>query len=1241
MTGKARGQVYRVEIPEDGMMLNWDKPLSEQPEAVRRMLNDKRTAKAFAKYAVRNKGLIDAIRSGELEGWQAYESLVIAMGSQKNASKFLGSIGISGIKYLDGASRSKGEGNHNYVIFDDAAVRILETYYSAGKSGGPEGYYHNGKITLFPENIKATPTQTAEERLKWVVFHEVTHRGVANLSESLEYMAELQQAGKNPFIKSLAKKIYAKRLGTPYEVSMEVAIEEALAEANAALQTGSSKTIKAQYGLHFPLSIRPRAKSAIARFFEAVKRIYNKLTGRGLTNEQVGDLLRKTHEAGMGPGDGPKGGKKFSAPPTPGQPPSRSVFASVAKQWMFQKWTETLGTQLNTAMLEPLFKPTYQLVQRYLQHTSNDTYDAISVAPNLLGRLEDVNDYKREIKNIGKFRKINADREAAAVPLFEGTRFDKKVYSDAVLKRVYNLTDDQVAVYREARAAIEASLDSHAKSVITKILLDAGAVEFSDIDTLVNRDLPADDYMEELRQRLDADILAANDAIAIQKTALSAAGVTAQDKASIQASIKKGSRRVELLEEAAKRIDSTEDTLSQLKREGYFPLMRWGKYTVTVKDAGGNVVDFRMVETLREKAALSDALTKQYQGQGMTVTSGTMDEGRFKDFRGMSPETLALFAKELGVDNDEAYQEYLKLALPGQSALKRRIHRKGDNGEGIAGFSMDIQRTLASFVMGNARHSARNIYGSAITKSVDAIPGERGDVRGLARNLAEFVTQPDENSTSVSIRNMLFVWNMGASVAFGALNLSQPWMMTLPWLSQFSGIGSVVEIMGKASKTAAIAQKNGTVPQEYYAEYQQAVREGHVDPQNVFMLQGIERGGSGLGSSLLKTVSHGMGMIAAATESYNRKLTLFAALDVARAKGLPWLKSKGFDSAYSFAVQAVAETQGVYNKGNRPTWARGPIGAVLLVFKQYAVNWIEMAVRMGRNHYGEDRMRKGLMMMLGLLFAMAGAMGMPGAEDLKDIAETAMGSAGKPVNIERQMQMTLGKGMADAVMAGPMNALVLNSIGIDMHGRMSMGNIIPGTGAFNPYTSTDAKLSEGISVMGAGTGLLKKGSDAVAAAQDGRFLDAAQSAAPRAVESIMKGVRMMAEGKARDSRGNVLMEATPWDAAAKIIDFQPASVAISQRERGRRFQDKNIQMVARASLRNRLITAYEEKDAEKIRDAEQALDEWNQDNPLYQVKLKKRDLRRAAKKRGQSWMKREETPKGMEWMDEYAPEEGQ
>ena len=40
------------------------------------------------------------------------------------ASSYLLSKGIRGNKYLDGSSRKKGEGNHNYVIFDDSDITI-------------------------------------------------------------------------------------------------------------------------------------------------------------------------------------------------------------------------------------------------------------------------------------------------------------------------------------------------------------------------------------------------------------------------------------------------------------------------------------------------------------------------------------------------------------------------------------------------------------------------------------------------------------------------------------------------------------------------------------------------------------------------------------------------------------------------------------------------------------------------------------------------------------------------------------------------------------------------------------------------------------------------------------------------------------------------------------------------------------------------------------------------------------
>ena len=118
------------------------------------------------------------------------------------------------------------------------------------------------------------------------------------------------------------------------------------------------------------------------------------------------------------------------------------------------------------------------------------------------------------------------------------------------------------------------------------------------------------------------------------------------------------------------------------------------------------------------------------------------------------------------MDQDAAYQEYLKLAIPGRSALKRKIHRKGDMGEGIEGFSTDLPRVLSSFVLSNARKSARDLYRGPINDAIEDIK-VGGGVAAKARELAEFVLEPDENDWSVGIRNMLFVWNMGASVAFG------------------------------------------------------------------------------------------------------------------------------------------------------------------------------------------------------------------------------------------------------------------------------------------------------------------------------------------------------------------------------------------------------------------------------------------------------------------------------------------
>jgi hypothetical protein len=109
---KPAGRMYEVEIAaEPEQFLDWDKPLSQQSEAVRTAIPAEEDIPAqLAYYRL----------AGELTGEKSLQS--------PEASKALRERGIPGIKYKDQGSRGKDVGTHNYVVFDDKLVSILRKY---------------------------------------------------------------------------------------------------------------------------------------------------------------------------------------------------------------------------------------------------------------------------------------------------------------------------------------------------------------------------------------------------------------------------------------------------------------------------------------------------------------------------------------------------------------------------------------------------------------------------------------------------------------------------------------------------------------------------------------------------------------------------------------------------------------------------------------------------------------------------------------------------------------------------------------------------------------------------------------------------------------------------------------------------------------------------------------------------------------------------------------------------------
>jgi hypothetical protein len=142
-----KGHMYEVNIDATADdFLDWDKPLSEQPESFIDIVKNadltilpeggrlRRTIEAWRK----NEGdWVPEISANIPEPTvkQIYSALTdFGTNPSKNAnfSNELKNSGFKGVKYLDQFSRSAGAGTRNYVVFDDKLVSIVRKYGIAG-----------------------------------------------------------------------------------------------------------------------------------------------------------------------------------------------------------------------------------------------------------------------------------------------------------------------------------------------------------------------------------------------------------------------------------------------------------------------------------------------------------------------------------------------------------------------------------------------------------------------------------------------------------------------------------------------------------------------------------------------------------------------------------------------------------------------------------------------------------------------------------------------------------------------------------------------------------------------------------------------------------------------------------------------------------------------------------------------------------------------------------------------------
>ena len=882
----------------------------------------------------------------------------------------------------------------------------------------------------------------------------------------------------------------------------------------------------------------------------------------------------------------------------------RDTVATALRSDANTSWITPFNTQYHKAEKwaadgKPIFKRVFNLVQQFLGDVSKYAVMAQNAAPTLLHEWRTVSDVKAALSGgdlVG--RKHRADIAAVAMPLYDGTLYgggnpmNGIKWSDERLRTKYKLTDRQIKLYHEALAAVNVSMDEMAKSVIAqhakreKVGFDSG-MDIDDMSAGVISNL--EDKKQEIMESVGEIAQESVNAQIADLKEMDRPDEAEKLKREFDKAKKDAKADLERLDKTIGDINGIVAKNKALQAAGYFPLMRFGRHTVTAKDAEGKVQFFGMYDGIPLVPGSGQAEANRVAAQlkeefpDWDVTTGIVNAEKHKLYQGVNLDALQLFAEHMEKDDVEPFQEFVRMTTNNRSAQRRMLHRKG-----TPGFDKDVRRTMAQFITSNARATSSNYHTQDMLRAAAEAEKDGGDIGAEAIKLVKYVQDPIEEAQA--LRGFLFFNFLGGSIASAMVNLTQTPAMTLPYLSKFEQAPALMRRTMAAARMAA-GKPEAIADQNLRYALMRAELDGVTAPQEIHQLMATAANNIFAGSRAANILLRGWGAPFSMAESFNRRIAFITAFKIGEGMGNSIKSKTGFDNAFDFAEDVVKQTQGIYNKGNRMNIGRGAVGATLVTFKQYSVMYLELLKRLPPKQRA---------IMVGVLLLSAGAGGLPGVDDLEDLWDTVGQWLGYATNSKRSIRNSLtefaGAPIADVVLNG-----VLSRMGIDLHSRLGMQNLIPGTGILKQSSTDKGRDIE--EFFGPAASVVKSVGDALENMATGRPDKAAMAVSPVAVRNAVLGGKMASTGFAQDARGRNTVPVNEVEAFAKGIGFNPKAVAEFGSVKRDLAQDQRLVGVKREEFAAAMADAILNNDPEARLQAIKDLQEWNQNNPFHRVTI--------------------------------------
>ena len=594
------------------------------------------------------------------------------------------------------------------------------------------------------------------------------------------------------------------------------------------------------------------------------------------------------------------------------------------------------------------------------------------------------------------------------------------------------------------------------------------------------------------------------------------------------------------------------------------------------------------------------------------------------------PQSQAAKARESIV------QIYLA-ALPETSALKRQLKRKG-----VAGFNEDMLRAFSSHTQRDAHYLSRlefmddmsaelqRMRSAAKTKDQDALYNEMARRHAASLNYHQ---SPIENG----LASLAFVYQLGVSPAFLLTNMTQPWMVSMPFMSGRHNPGKVSAALAKgfadASKaaTTSFAEQGMNFemdlkkfPEDEREMLESAMKDGLLDITLEIDLGAYAKGA---GKGTFSKIMRAMGVVPHQVEVVNRVMTALAAYRLEVGKGA----SKA--DATDYAKRVLDKTHVDYSATNAPYWLKPgvvPFGKLLFQYRKYQIGMLSLLGNQWRNALkGETKKvrREARRMLFGLHVnhaLMTGAMGLPGigtAFFIANLLNAAFGDDDEPFEAEAEFRKYLAEssgveegmvaakglptllgidlsrtvGMGD--IAAPIRLLRDDKKGRDLYTEVMMAGLGPTLGGLGP------QFAEGISAMAAGD-----------------YYRAVEGLSPRFVRDMTRAVRMSDEGLTTKAGQTVFEpdEIASWDVALQALGVP--STFVTERQAAVSAVEGAKRTIAdrRTELTRAYVQARTNGDSEALSEVLAQIREYNAKRSAKREPIiKPQDLLKAYKQRRQ------------------------